>query len=394
MTKVQGWMAFFIFAISLSFINLAFTNIAWSVPNDYSQKMKGAQVHFLKVKDGDSPTAILTRHGFKQADLTTSLREVALPRYLTLSRGELYRVVTTPKRDFTEIKLYDPMHSTAYVFWRWNKQAGGFIAKAFLTTKRKEVSGPVNGSITSSILKGTNDFGIAWRFLDAFAYDHKDLSNKLQKGMRYKVVYEEKYDGTQMVGTGELLQAELTGDGTKELRYFVPIGEGGTFLNPRDSQMNKPLYSPVGYWRVSSHFETRRFHPIKHRRQPHQGTDFEVPEGADVYAAQGGVVVNAGKKRGAGRFVVIQHPSGLETAYNHMSAIDPLIHAGVVVQAGQKVGSIGCTGLCTRPHLHFAVRKSGNYLDPMKYIRSYPARALEQVTQWQKSGASIEDRMN
>ena len=102
---------FFIFAISLSAVP-----ISWAVPNDYSQKMKGAQVTFQKVKDGDSPTSILTKHGFKQSDLGIALKEIALPRYLTLSRGELYRVVSTPKQDFTEVKIYDPLNNTAYVF--------------------------------------------------------------------------------------------------------------------------------------------------------------------------------------------------------------------------------------------------------------------------------------
>ena len=373
-------MAYFIF-----FLSLSAPTRALSLPNDYSEKMKGAQVHFLKVKEGDTATSILAKHGFKQNDLAIALREISLPRYMTLSRGELYRVVSTPKKDFTEIKIYDPPRGSAYVFWRWNKQAGGFVAKAFLTTKRKEVSGIVKESITTSLIKATNDFGIAWRFLDAFAFDHKELARKLPRGVHFKVVYEEKLDGNQVVGAGELLQAELTGDGIKQVRVFVPIGEGGTFLDPRDSQMNKPLYSPVGYWRVSSHFESRRLHPIKNRRQPHLGTDFEGPEGSNVYASQSGVIKSAGKKRGAGRYVVIAHNNGLETAYNHMNTIDPMVRTGGTVQAGQKIGSIGCTGLCTKPHLHFAVRKGKNYLDPIKYIRSYPARALEQVTQWQKS---------
>lgn len=373
-------MTFFIFFFSLS---APIGSLA--LPNDYSEKMKTAQVQFLKVKEGDTATSILTKHGFKQNDLTIALREISLPRYMTLSRGEIYRVVSTPKKDFTEVKIYDPARSSAYVFWRWNNQSGGFVAKSFLTTKRKEVSGVINGSITGSLIQATNDFSIAWRFLDAFASDHRDLIKKLPRGVRFKLVYEEKYDGNQVVGTGELLQADLNGQGIKEARVFVPMGEGGTYLDPRDSQMNKPLYSPVGYWRVSSHFEPRRMHPIRNRRQPHLGTDFEGAEGSNVYAAQHGVIKNFGKKRGAGRFVVITHSNGLETAYNHMHTIDSSIQAGMSVQAGQKIGTMGCTGLCTKPHLHFAVRRGKNYLDPIKYIRSYPGRALEQVTQWQKS---------
>src|SRR6266568_1289429 len=99
----------------------------------------------------------------------------------------------------------------------------------------------------------------------------------------------------------------------------------------------------------------------------HKGMDFRAPMGTVVRASNGGVVVLARPLYYEGNCVVIDHGLGLYTLSMHFSRID--VHEGQRVAAGDKLGLSGVTGRVTGPHLHWAVRWQGAYLDPAKLLR-------------------------
>ena len=123
--------------------------------------------------------------------------------------------------------------------------------------------------------------------------------------------------------------------------------------------------SPVPGARISSRFNPKRMHPVLHVVMPHNGIDFAAPTGAKVYAASGGTVVTAGNGGPCGNMVQIEHPGGLTTSYCHLSRFAGGLHAGQHVDTRQLVGYVGATGRVTGPHLHFALRKAGQFVDPM-----------------------------
>ena len=94
----------------------------------------------------------------------------------------------------------------------------------------------------------------------------------------------------------------------------------------------------------------------------HRGMDFRAPAGTPVAAANSGTVVIAQKLFYEGNCVVIDHGLGFYTIYMHFSRIDvaPLQK----VHKGEHLGLSGATGRVTGPHLHFAARWQGAYLDP------------------------------
>ncbi len=53
-----------------------------------------------------------------------------------------------------------------------------------------------------------------------------------------------------------------------------------------------------------------------------------------------------------------------------------LVEVGERVDAGTKVGEVGCTGSCYGEHLHFEVREGrgpyGTAIDPMPYLSKWP----------------------
>lgn len=99
----------------------------------------------------------------------------------------------------------------------------------------------------------------------------------------------------------------------------------------------------------------------------HMGTDFHAPMGTVVRASNSGVVVLARPLYYEGNCVIIDHGLGLYTLSMHFSRID--VREGQHVKAGDRLGLSGATGRVTGPHLHWAVRWEGAYLDPAKLLR-------------------------
>ncbi len=117
-----------------------------------------------------------------------------------------------------------------------------------------------------------------------------------------------------------------------------------------------PVVAPV-----SDAFGTRRTFNGKVQSM-HQGLDYGVPTGTPVSAANAGIVLLAGPLYFEGNCVVLDHGQGLLTLYLHLSEIK--VKQGERVAAGREIGRSGGTGRATGPHLHFAVRWQGVYLNP------------------------------
>jgi murein DD-endopeptidase MepM/ murein hydrolase activator NlpD len=99
----------------------------------------------------------------------------------------------------------------------------------------------------------------------------------------------------------------------------------------------------------------------------HLALDIAAHAGNPVIAAASGTVVSAGwRSNGGGLVIEIDHGNGVHTLYNHLGAI--LVAPGAVVSRGQRIASVGCTGLCTGPHVHFQVKVGGVFVNPLRYL--------------------------
>jgi murein DD-endopeptidase MepM/ murein hydrolase activator NlpD len=84
----------------------------------------------------------------------------------------------------------------------------------------------------------------------------------------------------------------------------------------------------------------------------HYGIDIDGDLGEPMWASDGGVIVYAGWNNfGYGYMVVIDHGTGWQTVYAHMSAIG--VVCGQSVFQGTPIGSVGSTGKSSGPHIHF-----------------------------------------
>lgn len=96
----------------------------------------------------------------------------------------------------------------------------------------------------------------------------------------------------------------------------------------------------------------------------HKGIDIGNAAGTPVMAADGGLVIFAGKNGGYGNFVAIRHDNGAVTRYAHMRKL--LVEEGQRVAQGQQIGEMGRTGTATGNHLHFEILPDGETrVDPV-----------------------------
>lgn len=99
----------------------------------------------------------------------------------------------------------------------------------------------------------------------------------------------------------------------------------------------------------------------------HLALDIAAPYGSQVAAAQAGTVSWAGWRNNGGGYVIsINHGNGMSTVYNHLGSI--WVSPGQYVGAGQGIGGVGCTGICTGPHVHFEVIVNGVIDNPLQYF--------------------------
>ena len=117
--------------------------------------------------------------------------------------------------------------------------------------------------------------------------------------------------------------------------------------------------------RITSNFG-KRTSPTKGASTYHEGIDIGAATGADALAAAAGEIVISKYSYSAGNYIMIDHGSGIFTIYMHLSK--RLYDVGKEVSQGQKIGEVGSTGYSTGPHLHFGIRKNGNYVNPLTFV--------------------------
>lgn len=104
-------------------------------------------------------------------------------------------------------------------------------------------------------------------------------------------------------------------------------------------------------------------------RTNHLGIDLAANLGDNIYAADGGVVVYAGwNSYGYGNMIMVDHGTGFQTLYAHLSQI--FVECGFNVTQGQTIGAAGETGHASGPHLHFEVRTTSTVINPWDVLPS------------------------
>lgn len=160
-----------------------------------------------------------------------------------------------------------------------------------------------------------------------------------------------KAQSTEKPATSEEAVSVMGGQSSME-DLFIEMPITGDIL--KKFSPDKPLKSKtMGDWRV------------------HKGIDIKSSLGANVNAAADGVVTSIYDDGFLGVTIVIAHGDVFKTIYSNMAGGD-MVKVGDKVSKGQCIGCVGDSAkgeALDEAHLHFAVTKNDEYVNPSEYIK-------------------------
>ncbi|XP_057824614.1 uncharacterized protein LOC131036681 isoform X4 [Cryptomeria japonica] len=102
----------------------------------------------------------------------------------------------------------------------------------------------------------------------------------------------------------------------------------------------------------------------------HKGIDYGAPRGEPVWSPAAARVSLVGREEEGfalhGNCVGLDHGHGVTSILMHLDTI--LVENGMVVQAGDLLGTVGDTGLATGPHLHWGLYVHGKAVDQNQWL--------------------------
>jgi murein DD-endopeptidase MepM/ murein hydrolase activator NlpD len=277
------------------------------------------------------------------------------------------------------------------------REAEGWAAEAVRPPVETRVA-PVIGRLEDSLFETMERLGegptLTAAFVALFEWDFDFAADSLP-GDRFRLLVEKRYVDGQFVGYGDVLVAQYR---SLDRPMLTGIAFGGDARPPEyfdstgHSVKKMFLRAPLDFTRITSGFSHARAHPILGGVRPHLAVDYGAPVGTPVRAVADGVVVSAGWNGGNGISIVLRHPRGYRTMYNHLSAA--LVRPGQSVRQREVIGRVGATGLATGPHLDYRVSRNGQFVNPLgeKFIPGAPVPP-EQRPQFQSHLARQIERL-
>ena len=325
-----------------------------------------------KVRNGQFFSTLLTSLGLSAGEaynLTQACGEVFDVR--TLRVGNTYKAYYSQRLEYL---VYDRDRTSQIIFQCQPPYEVSIYEKPITVEQRY-----ADVTISNSLWVDMTDAGVSPNLIlslsDIYAWTVDFFG--LQKGDRFRVLYDEKMCDGEVISVDTVRYAVFTHNGSDLPAVMYNQKDGGNiYWNEKGESMRKAfLKAPLHYSRISSGFSNARRHPVTRKVQPHHGVDYAAPTGTPVMTIGDGVVTSVKYEGAGGNVVRIKHNSVYSTAYLHLSKYAKGLKAGQRVRQGEVIGYVGSTGRSTGPHLDFRVWKNGSPINPLK-MDSPPAEPL------------------
>jgi murein DD-endopeptidase MepM/ murein hydrolase activator NlpD len=150
---------------------------------------------------------------------------------------------------------------------------------------------------------------------------------------------------------------------------LVPIASQAATANV---QPRAALLPPVAPTCISSPFGPRILPNRPLAGTFHEGIDLPAALGTPVVAVAPGTVIRVQRHGVGGLEVLIQH-DGFVGVYSHLGLIAPfLAGGGKSVYGGERIATVGRSGLTYGPHLYFGMIVNGRSVDPAPRLNVVP----------------------
>lgn len=330
----------------------------------------------LTVRKGDSPILLFKKADVSLDDLHAILaQKVACMPLRNITPGKTLRILASSDHHLLELVMpIDKRHTFAI------KSVGGRFAIKTIEQKTEHVTRFAHGQIEHSLYTAGAKAGLTqnqiMKLSEIFSWQI-NFAKDVRPGDQFNILYDQEYLQGEPAGRGDILAAQLMTKHKSFEAYRFTNADGHTDYYTPDGQSLRASFIrfPVKYRRISSHFRTRRKHPLLHFVRPHYGVDLAAPYGTPIKASSDGKIKYRGRKGGYGNVVILQHAGGYGSIYGHMKGFAKNQHVGSTVRRGQIIGYVGSTGLATGPHLHYELRYHGKPQDP-EHIKLPTARAV------------------
>lgn len=280
------------------------------------------------------------------------------------------KFVAAIDRASKRLKAFEYISGPEEVFQAKEGEAGLLVAeKLDLKVKRERVIGAfavTDSGLERAVTEATFEPQLLRSMREALI-GHLSLE-EIERGSRVRIIAQEvtalgefaRYAGI------EALEILFSSD-KKRLRvyYFNGPKSRGYFDETARAPYEGGWRSPIPNAPVTSKFNMHRMHPILHKVMPHTGVDYGAAMGVPIGAVSFGTITFLGWGGPTGNFIRIDHGGGIESGYAHMSRFGEGLKVGDKVKRLQTIGYVGSTGRSTGPHLHFTIKRNGEFIDPL-----------------------------
>jgi murein DD-endopeptidase MepM/ murein hydrolase activator NlpD len=319
-----------------------------------------------KIKPNENLSKILSIYNVSRDviyDLAEKSKEVFdLKRITANSKYTLFFSKDSVKT--AQYFIYEP-NEYEYVVCNLNDSVNITKHSRKIDTVIHSITGVIENSLFESMVKSGADPEFVYDLAEVFKWQID--FHKVQKGDKFKVIFEDILVENKRIGSGKIHGALFNHNGEDFYAVAFDQGNGTEYFDGEGKNLQKAfLKAPLKFSRISSRYTMKRFHPVQKRYKAHLGTDYAAPKGTPIQTVGDGVVLEAKYNSGNGNYVKIRHDETYTTQYLHMSKIASGVKKGKRVRQGETIGYVGSTGLASGPHLCFRFWKNGQQVDALK----------------------------